>query len=73
MMLYVFVQCFEHNNLILIVFVVAVALFFKQLQNNEGEQFNLYYDDLPVYYVPAAYKDKLYLMANLFTKYVSTK
>jgi hypothetical protein len=35
---------------------------------NEGEQFHLYYDDLPVYYVPAAYKDKLYLMANLFTK-----
>ena len=53
---------------LIVTFFILVALFFKILQSNEGEQFNLYHDDLPVYYVPAAYKDKLYLMANLFTK-----
>jgi len=48
--------------------IFSVATFFKTLQSNEGDQFQLFYDDLPVYYVPASFKDKLYLMANLFTK-----
>ena len=41
----------------------------QTLQSNEGPTFHLFYDDLPIYYVPASQKDKLYLMANLFTKY----
>ena len=39
---------------------------------SEGDDFHLFYDDLPIYYVPSAYKDKLYLMANLFTRSVNT-
>eukprot|EP00095_Tigriopus_kingsejongensis_P011851 maker-scaffold493_size155937-snap-gene-0.22 protein:Tk11851 transcript:maker-scaffold493_size155937-snap-gene-0.22-mRNA-1 annotation:"hypothetical protein DAPPUDRAFT_95105" len=46
-----------------------VADFFNTLESNEGSTFSLFYDDLPIYYVPSKYKDKLYLMANLFTKY----
>lgn len=49
-------------------FLFPVAIFFKTLQSNEGDQFQLFHDNLPVYYVPASFKDKLYLMANLFTK-----
>ena len=45
-----------------------VADFFQVLGRNEGPNFRLFFDDLPIYYVPAKYKDKLYLMANLFTK-----
>ena len=45
-----------------------MADFFVTLDWSEGEDFHLFYDDLPIYYVPSAYKDKLYLMANLFTK-----
>ena len=45
-----------------------VADFFQVLSTNEGPDFHLFFDDLPIYYVPAQYKDKLYLMANLFTK-----
>ncbi len=48
----------------------AVADFFRVLESNEGPEFRLYYDDLPIYYVPAEFKDKLYLMANLFTRSV---
>jgi len=47
-----------------------VAHFFNTLEMNESDgQFKLYFDDLPIYYVPASHKDKLYLMANLFTKF----
>jgi hypothetical protein len=47
-----------------------VASFFSVLNSNEGDDsFHLVYDDLPIYYVPESLKDKLYLMANLFTKY----
>ncbi|TRY81053.1 hypothetical protein TCAL_09447 [Tigriopus californicus] len=46
-----------------------VADFFQVLESNEGANFRLFYDDLPIYYVPSKFKDKLYLMANLFTKY----
>ena len=49
-------------------FALLVADFFVTLDWSEGEDFHLFYDDLPIYYVPSAYKDKLYLMANLFTK-----
>ena len=46
-----------------------VAHFFNTLEMNEADgQFKLYFDDLPIYYVPASHKDRLYLMANLFTK-----
>ena len=45
-----------------------VASFFSILDSNEGENFQLVYDDLPIYYVPEALKDRIYLMANLFTK-----
>ncbi len=45
-----------------------VASFFAILNDNEGEDFKLIFDDLPIYYVPEALKDKLYLMANLFAK-----
>ena len=43
--------------------------FFQILEVNEGPNFHLFFDDLPIYYVPSKYKDKLYLMANLFTKW----
>jgi len=46
-----------------------VASFFEVLDYNEGDHFKLVYDDLPIYYVPEALKERLYLMANLFTKY----
>merc|ERR1719474_395351 len=47
-----------------------VASFFNTLEMNEADgTFKLYFDDLPIYYVPASHKDKLYLMANLFTKF----
>jgi len=47
-----------------------VAHFFNTLEMNEADgQFKLYFDDLPIYYVPASHKDKLYLMANLLTKF----
>ena len=45
-----------------------VASFFAVLDENEGDNFQLVYDDLPIYYVPEKLKDRLYLMANLFTK-----
>ena len=45
-----------------------VASFFAVLDSNEGDNFQLVYDDLPIYYVPESLKDRLYLMANLFTK-----
>ena len=46
-----------------------VAEFFSVLEGNEmHNQFSLHYDDLPIYYIPAKHKDRLYLMANLFTK-----
>ena len=45
-----------------------VADFFQVLETNEGPNFHLFFDDLPIYYVPAQFKDKLYLMANLLTK-----
>ena len=45
-----------------------VADFFLTLEWSEGDDFHLFYDDLPIYYVPSEFKDKLYLMANLFTK-----
>lgn len=45
-----------------------VASYFSVLDENEGETFRLVYDDLPIYYVPEAFKDRLYLLANLFTK-----
>lgn len=47
----------------------VVAGFFAVLDSNEGDSFQLVYDDLPIYYVPETLKDRLYLMANLFTKY----
>ncbi len=46
----------------------TVADFFRVLESNEGPRFHLFYDDLPIYYVPARHKDRMYLMANLFTK-----
>jgi len=47
-----------------------VAHFFNTLEMNEADgQFRLYFDDLPIYYVPASHKDKLYLLANLLTKF----
>ena len=46
-----------------------VAEFFAILEGNENhDKFQLYYDDLPIYYIPSKHKDRLYLMANLFTK-----
>ena len=46
-----------------------VADFFSVLEGNEQHNhFNLYFDDLPIYYIPSRHKDRLYLMANLFTK-----
>ncbi len=47
-----------------------MADFFRVLESNgeNSSTFHLFYDDLPIYYVPAEHKDKLYLMANLFTK-----
>ena len=50
-------------------FAFQVAHFFNTLEMNEADgQFKLYFDDLPIYYVPASHKDKLSLMANLLTK-----
>ena len=49
-----------------------VAEFFSVLEGNERHnQFQLHYDDLPIYYIPSQHKDRLYLMANLFTKVMS--
>ena len=46
-----------------------VAEFFSVLEGNEKhDEFKIHYDDLPIYYIPAKHKDRLYLMANLFTK-----
>ena len=45
-----------------------VASFFTVLDSNEGDNFQLVYDDLPIYYVPERLKERLYLMSNLFTK-----
>ena len=46
-----------------------VAEFFSILEGNEKHNhFQLHYDDLPIYYIPSHHKDRLYLMANLFTK-----
>ena len=45
-----------------------VASFFTVLDSNEGDNFQLVYDDLPIYYVPEKLKDRLYLMTNLLTK-----
>ena len=46
-----------------------VAEFFSVLVGNEKhDEFKIHYDDLPIYYIPAKHKDRLYLMANLFTK-----
>ena len=45
-----------------------VASFFTVLDSNEGDNFQLVYDDLPIYYVPEQLKDRLYLMTNLLTK-----
>ena len=46
-----------------------VAEFFSVLEGNEKQHnFQLHYDDLPIYYIPSKHKDRLYLMANLFTK-----
>ena len=46
-----------------------VAEFFSVLEGNEKHNhFQLHYDDLPIYYIPSQHKDRLYLMANLFTK-----
>merc|ERR1711936_1110074 len=49
-----------------------VASFFTVLDSNEGDNFQLVYDDLPIYYVPEKLKDRLYLMTNLLTKYQVT-
>lgn len=46
----------------------VVASFFAVLDSNEGDSFQLVYDDIPIYYVPEALKERLYLMANLLTK-----
>lgn len=48
--------------------LLTVAHFFDVLDKNAGDDFSLFHDDLPIYYVPAEMKDRLYLMANLFTK-----
>ena len=45
------------------------AMFFSILDSNEGESFQLIYDDLPIYYVPESVKQRAYIFANLFTKY----
>lgn len=45
-----------------------MADFFRVLEMNEAPRFHLFYDDLPIYYVSSEHKDKIYLMANLFTK-----
>ncbi len=47
-----------------------MADFIRILSANQGKEFRLYFDDLPIYYVPSKFKDKLYLLANLFTRYV---
>ena len=48
-----------------------VAEFFSVLEGNEKHNhFQLHYDDLPIYYIPSHHKDRLYLMANLFTKVI---
>jgi len=49
-----------------------VASFFTVLDSNEGDNFQLVYDDLPIYYVPERLKERLYLMSNLFTKFQIT-
>ena len=48
--------------------LLLVAVFFQILSGNQGSEFRLIYDDLPVYYVPAIHKERLFILANLFTK-----
>jgi hypothetical protein len=45
-----------------------VAVFFENLKVNHGLEFRLIYDDLPVFFVPSAHKEKLFILSNLFTK-----
>lgn len=49
---------------------ILVATFFVNLKNNEADGFKLYYDELPVYYVPSSFKETFFLMSNLFTRFV---
>ena len=46
----------------------VVAKFFSTLDSNEGDSFQLIYDDLPIYYVPESLKQRAFLFANIFTK-----
>ena len=47
---------------------LVVAKFFSTLDSNEGDSFQLIYDDLPIYYVPESLKQRAFLFANIFTK-----
>lgn len=48
---------------------LVISKFFSTLDSNEGDSFQLIYDDLPIYYVPESLKQRAFLFANIFTKY----
>ena len=52
---------------------LVISKFFSTLDSNEGDSFQLIYDDLPIYYVPESLKQRAFLFANIFTKWVFVK